>query len=190
MFLSFSGAKAILGARRANKKIGALGSDQRGVAAIEFALFGGLISVAMLNVTDISVYIYQRMQVEYAAEMAAQAAWKTCDSTQLPATTNCNGLTDALQNAVAGTSLGTRVTLQSGSPSEGYYCVNSSNALQYVSDVSSKPANCSAAGTPGLQPGDYITVQTTFPYAPMFPGITVTGAFTTPITKTAWMRLG
>jgi|SRR6266851_1419955 len=190
MFLSFSGARTILGVRSANKKLGALRSDQRGVAAIEFALFGGLISVAMLNMTDISVYIYQRMQVEYATEVGAQAAWKTCDSTKLPATTNCSGLTNALQNAVGSTSLGTRVSLQSGSPSEGYYCVNSSNALQYMSDVSAKPTDCSAAGKPGLQPGDYITVQTTFSYAPLFPGITVTGAFTTPITKTAWMRLG
>jgi Flp pilus assembly protein TadG len=178
------------GASSAKKKLGALGSDRRGAAAVEFALVGSLISVAMLNVTDVSVYIYQRMQVEYAAEMAAQAAWKTCDLTQLPATTNCSGLNNALQNAVAGTSLGARVALQSGSPSEGYYCVNSSNALQYVSSVSSKPADCSAAGSPGVQPGDYITVQTTFPYAPMFPGITVTGTFPTPITKTSWMRLG
>jgi hypothetical protein len=80
--------------------------------------------------------------------------------------------------------------LISGSPSEGYYCVNSSNALQYVSDVSSKPADCTAAGMPSLQPGDYIQVQTTFPYAPLFPGLSVTGTFSTPINKKAIMRLG
>jgi len=175
--------------RKMTKKIAAIRSDQRGVAAIEFALFGGLMSLAMLNVTDIAVYIYQRMQVEFATQMGAQAAWKTCDSTKLPATTNCSGLNNAVQNAVASTSLGTRVSLQSGSPSEGYYCLNSSNVLQYVSSVSSKPADCSAAGMPALQPADYITIQTTFSYAPLFPGITVTGAFTTPITRIAWMRL-
>jgi hypothetical protein len=38
---------------------------------------------------------------------------------------------------------------------------------------------------PGLQPGDDIQVQTTFPYAPLFPGITVTGTFATPIARTA-----
>ena len=63
--------------RKMTKKIAAIRSDQRGVAAIEFALFGGLMSLAMLNVTDIAVYIYQRMQVEYATQMGAQAAWKT-----------------------------------------------------------------------------------------------------------------
>jgi hypothetical protein len=41
-----------------------------------------------------------------------------------------------------------------------------------------------------LQPGDYLSVQTTFAYAPLFSGITVAGKFPTPIVKTAMMRLG
>jgi len=175
---------------RITKHIAALRADRRGVAAIEFAVFAALISLGMLNVTDIAVYVYQRMQVEYATQAGAQAAWHTCDINHLPATNNCSGLNTAVQNAVQGTSLGTRVALQSGSPSEGYYCVNSSNALQYVADVNHKPTDCSSVGSPGLAPGDYIQIATTFAYAPMFPGITVTGAFTTPITRTALMRLG
>jgi Flp pilus assembly protein TadG len=172
------------------KQIKALRSDQRGIAAIEFAVFAGMISIGMLNVTDIAVYVYQRMQVEYATQAAAQAAWHTCPLTQLPATNNCSGLNTAVQNAVKSTSLGTRITLQSGSPAEGYYCVNSSGTLQYMNDVNHKPADCSAAGSAGVAPADYIRISTTFAYAPMFPGITVTGAFTTPITRTAMMRLG
>jgi Flp pilus assembly protein TadG len=175
---------------RITKHIAALRGDRRGVAAIEFAVFAALISLGMLNVTDIAVYVYQRMQVEYATQAGAQAAWHTCDINHLPATNNCSGLNTAVQNAVQGTSLGTRVALQSGSPSEGYYCVNSSNALQYVADVNHKPTDCSSVGSPGLAPGDYIQIATTFAYAPMFPGITVTGTFTTPITRTALMRLG
>src|SRR5262249_7046705 len=175
---------------RMTKHIAALRTDRRGVAAIEFSVFAGIISIGMLNVTDIAVYVYQRMQVEYATQAGAQAAWHACDSDHLPATNNCSGLTTAVQNAVQSTSLGTRVTLQSGSPAEGYYCVNSSNALQYVSDVNHKPSDCSSVGSPGLQPADYIQIATTFAYSPMFPGITVTGAFTTPLTRTALMRLG
>ena len=165
-------------------------ADQRGVAAIEFALFAMFLSLALVNVADVSIYIYQRMQAENATQVAAQAAWKACDLPMLPATTNCPGLAAAVQNALGSTSLGTRVSLVSGSPSEGYYCVNSSNALQYVSAVSTKPVDCTAAGMPSLQPGDYIQVQTTFPYAPLFPGLTVTGTFATPITRTAFVRLG
>lgn len=175
---------------RITKHITTLQSDRRGVAAIEFAIFASLLSIGMLNVTDVAVYVYKRMQVEYAAQAGAQAAWQTCDVNHLPATTKCSGLNTAVQNAVQSTSLGTNVTLQSGSPSEGYYCVNSSGSLQYMSDASSKPTDCSAAGSAGVQPADYITISTTFAYAPLFPGITVTGAFTTPITKTALMRLG
>jgi Flp pilus assembly protein TadG len=168
----------------------AIWGDQRGVAAIEFGIFAIFLSLAFVNVTDVSIYIYQRMQAENATQVAVQAAWKTCDLSQLPATTNCPGLANAIQNAIQSTSLGTRVSLISGSPSEGYYCVNSSNALQYVSNVSSKPADCTAAGMPSLQPGDYIQVQTTFPYVPLFPGLSVASTFATPINRTAIMRLG
>jgi Flp pilus assembly protein TadG len=170
----------------------AIWADQRGVAAIEFGFFAIFLSLALVNVTDVSIYIYQRMQAENATQVAAQAALKACWS-QLPATTpagNCPTLLIAVQNAIQSTSLGMRVSL-SGSPSEGYYCVNSSNALQYVGSVSSsKPADCTAAGMPSLQPGDYIQVQTTFPYAPLFPGLSVTSTFATPINTTAMMRLG
>jgi hypothetical protein len=177
--------------RQFAKHVGALSSDQQGTSAIEFAFFASLLSLAALNVADVSIYIYQRMQLENAAQMGAQAVWKTCDPFQghLPATTSCPGLTTTLTNAIQSTSLGTNVTLQTGYPAEGYYCVNSSGLLQYVSAVSSKPADCSAAGMAGLQPSDYIQIQTKFTYAPLFPGITVAGLFTTPITKTTMIRL-
>lgn len=171
--------------------IAAIRSDQQGTSAIEFSFFAGLLSLGLLNMTDVSIYIYQRMEVENATEIGAQAAWKLCDPFKgyVPATTNCPGLTTTVTNAVQSTSLGTKVSLQSGSPAEGYYCVNNSGSLQYVSSVSSKPADCTAAGMPNLQPGDYVTVTTTFVYAPLFPGITVARNFATPITKTAMMRV-
>jgi Flp pilus assembly protein TadG len=169
----------------------AIWADQRGVAAIEFGLFAIFLSLALVNVTDVSIYIYQRMQAENATQVAAQAALKACSSS-LPATQNCSApLATAVSNALKSTSLGTSISLISGSPSEGYYCVNSSNALQFVSAVTSpKPADCTAAGTPSLQPGDYLLVQTTFPYAPLFPGLSVASTFATPIARTAMLRLG
>jgi Flp pilus assembly protein TadG len=174
-------------------RIKAMSTDLRGVAAIEFGIFAVFLALALANVVDVSIYLYQRMQAENATEVAAQAAWKTCDLTVLPPTTDCAAFAasvTAVQNALGSTSLGTRVALVSGSPSVGYYCVNSSNALQYVSDISSKPADCTAAGTPSLQPGYYIQVQTTFTYTPIFPGMSVSSTFPTPINKTSLMRLG
>ena len=132
------------------------------------------------------------MEVENATEVAAQAALKTCGSgSTLPATTNCANLLSAITNAMQSTSLSTAVTLQNGSPSEGYYCINASGALQYVSDVASpKPADCSAAGMPALQPGDYLQVQTTFTFRSIFPGLSVANTFPSPINRLAMMRLG
>jgi Flp pilus assembly protein TadG len=176
-------------ASRLAGRTGVIWADRRGVAAIEFGIFAVFLSLALANVADVSIYIYQRMQVENATEVAAQAALKTC-ATNLPATTNCPALLTAVQNALRSTSLGTAVALQTGSPTEGYYCVNTSNALQYVSDVSSKPADCTASGMPALQPGDYIQIQTTFAYQSLFPNLSVASAFPTPINRTAMMRLG
>jgi len=175
------------------RKIKAMPADQRGVAAIEFGIFVPLLFLALANVVDVTIYLYQRMQVQNATEVAAQAAWKTCDLTVLPPTTDCSTLAasvTAVQNALGSTSLGTAVSLVSGSPSVGYYCVNSSNALQYVSAISSKPADCTAAGTPSLQPGYYIQVQTTFTYTPIFPGMSISGTFPAPINGASLMRLG
>jgi len=174
-------------------RIKAMSTDLRGVAAIEFGIFAPLLFLALVNVVDVTIYLYQRMQVQNATEVAAQAAWKTCDLTVLPLTTDCSTLAasvTAVQNALGSTSLGTAVSLVSGSPSVGYYCVNSSNALQYVSNISSKPADCTAAGTPSLQPGYYIQVQTTFTYTPIFPGMSISSTFPTPINRTSLMRLG
>jgi Flp pilus assembly protein TadG len=166
--------------------------DTQGTAAIEFAGAAMLLVVGLLNAVDLSYYEYQRMEVENAAEAGAQAAWSTCNdpSTMLPATQNCSGLNAAITGAIQSTSLGNAVSLSSGYPTEGYYCVTSANALQSVGTPSNKPANCSAAGNPNASPGDYIQVGVTFSYAPLF-GITVMSAWgISSISMTSWMRLG
>ena len=183
----------LLGTVRAlAEKVAGLRSDQRGASAVEFAIFAGILAFGLLNTADISVYIYKRMQVENATEMAVQAAWKTCDASKgfVPATTSCPNLTTVITGAAQSTTLGNLVSIQAGSPSEAYYCLNNSGALQNVGAVTSPPpTDCSAAGNAGQKPGDYIQITTTFSYAPLFAGITVAGAFTTPIVKTGTMRL-
>jgi Flp pilus assembly protein TadG len=166
-----------------------LGEDCRGVAATEFAFIAGFLCLGIVNVSDIGIYIYKRMEVENAAQMGTMMALSTCDPDHLPATVNCPGLSAAVATAIQSTSLGGLVSLGAGGISEGYYCVNSSNALQLVGSLSSKPANCTAAGMPALLPGDYVKVSVTFAYTPLFSGISVAGTFTTPITKTAWVRM-
>lgn len=164
--------------------------DCRGVAGVEFALIGGFLCLAIVNVADIGVYLYKRMNVENAALVGTMSALKACDATQLPATVNCPGLTAAVTTAIQSTSLGAAVTLSGGSIGEAYYCVNSSNSLQYMTDVSHKaPSSCASAGMPALRPADYVQVTVTFSYAPIFKGLSVASLFTTPITKTAMVRM-
>jgi Flp pilus assembly protein TadG len=169
------------------------GRDRRGAAAIEFAAAASLLGLALLNTVDMGYYIYCRMEVENAAQSGAQAAWKLCSDDQtykLPATQNCAGLNSAILSVVQSTTLGTAITLAEGYPTEGYYCVTSSNTLQSVGSLSSKPANCSDAGNSQISPGDYVQIQVTLNYTPIFSGITVMAASgITTITQTTWMRL-
>ena len=65
-------------------------NDHRGVAGIEFALVAGALCILLLNGIEVARYAYTVMQVQNAAQIGAQAAWKACDPTkELPATTKC-----------------------------------------------------------------------------------------------------
>lgn len=165
-------------------------SDQRGVASVEFALAAVLIMTAMLNAVDVGEYVYQSMQVENAVQMGVQTALQSCTAIQLPATTTCSGLNNRITTAVASTSLGSNVTIDGGNPTEGYYCVNTANALVQVGTIGSKPATCAAAGNSSVAPGDYIVVAVSFPFEALFSGAGVGAMLTTPIRRSAIMRLG
>lgn len=176
-------------AARIVKRLGRFGAAAKGLVAVEFALTGTMLAYGLLNAIDLGYYIYRRMEVENAAEVGAQAATTTCKQAQLPATTKCSGLNAAITSAIQNTSLGTAVSLALGYPTEGYYCTNSSNALQFCGSVSSKPANCSCAGNASDRPADYLQVQVTAPYQALF-GVSVMGALGwSSINMTSWMRM-
>jgi Flp pilus assembly protein TadG len=163
--------------------------DAEGLAAIEFGLIAGFLTLAVLNVTDVSVFLYDKLQVNDATQMGAQAAWATCDLNHLPVTTRCPAMNGAITTAVQSTSLGNQVAVLNGYPSDGYYCVSAGGALQYVSDYSSPPSNCSAAGNPGAVPAEYVQVQAGYTYNPIFTGLTVVSLLPTRINATSWVRL-
>jgi Flp pilus assembly protein TadG len=169
--------------------IARLARDRRGLAAVEFAFIGTFGCFAALNMADIAIYTRDRMQVESAAQMGAQAAFATCDLTHVPATIDCPNMNAAVTTAVQSTGLGTAVTVASGYPSEGMYCVNSSGQLVYVSDVYSRPDDCTSVGTPSNTPSDYVLVQVNYTYSPLFT-FSAASVFGTTISKTAWVRLG
>ena len=164
--------------------------DDRGVVSVEFALAAVVIMTAMLNAADVGGYVYQSMQVESAAQMGAQTALQTCTATQLPATTMCSGLTSRIVGAVASTSLGSAVTLDGDQPAEAYYCIDGTSRLVHVGAIGSKPANCSAVGRSTIMPGDYIVVAVSYSFRPLMPGASVASLLTTPIRRSAIMRVG
>lgn len=163
--------------------------DTSGLAAIEFSLIAGFLTIAALNATDVSVFLYDKMEVDNATQMGAQAAWATCDLNHLPVTTRCPAMGAAVTAAVQSTSLGNAVQIQTGFPSDGYYCVGSAGALQHVSDYSSPPNNCTAAGSPGTTPAEYVQVQVSYTYSPIFKDLTIVSLLPTKITSASWVRL-
>jgi Flp pilus assembly protein TadG len=166
-----------------------LAADTRGAAAVEFALIAGMLIIGLFNTIDLARYLYTSMEVSNATQMAAQSVWQTCDVAHLPASTKCSGWSTAATTAAQSTSLGTAVTLATGSPSEGYYCVNGSGALVRVSDVNSAPSDCSGVGNATAKPADYVAVSTSYTYTPLFPALNVSGTLPTPITDSTLMRM-
>jgi Flp pilus assembly protein TadG len=171
-------------------------SEQHGAAAVEFALVLTLLTIPILNVVDVAVYSWTKMQVDNAAQAGVQAAWATCnDATKIPATvgSNCSTMPAAVTLAAQGTSLGTGVTVTA--TTENYYCVKTSTSALVVAGpvTSAKPANCSSGsigGSASDTPGDYVLITVSYTYAPVFPAVSIAGLLTTPIIRQAWMRLG
>lgn len=168
--------------------------NNRGAAAAEFALILGLLVIPVLNAVDLAVYAWNRMQVDNAAQVAVQAAWATCDSSaKLPATpnayANCPGMPLAVTTAVQSTPLGASVTVTS--TTEGYYCINTASALVAVGTFpNTKPTDCSSVGSANDKPGDYVVITASYAFTPVFPSVSIVSFLTTPIVRTAWMRLG
>jgi Flp pilus assembly protein TadG len=163
--------------------------SQDGVAALEMSLVGGLFVIGLLNGGELGRYTYEKMMADTSAQAGAAAALASCDVAHVPATVSCPALASAVNTGIHSTNLGTGVSLN-GALSEGYYCLNNSHALVYVSDVSSPPApDCSAVSNPSGTPALYLLVSTKFTYTPMFKGLTVVDALPSTFTDTSWMRM-
>jgi Flp pilus assembly protein TadG len=181
--------------------------NQRGAAAVEFAIMLSMLTAALPSAVDLGIYAYDNMQVRNSAQMGVQAVWALCATTfGLPATdtTACPNAQTALDNAVARTSLGSAVTVSS--VTEGYYCTdangalanasgtktgNFTTALDASSEVPTAPTTCSSVtNSETSAPGDYISATVSYTYTPVFPNISVASLLGTTITSTARMRLG
>jgi Flp pilus assembly protein TadG len=166
------------GGRRRGALLQRLADDRRGASAIEFALIGSIFVVLLLNVVDFAILIWSRMQVDYAAAAGAQAAYNTCSPGQMPATAKCLNMPNVVTVAVKSTSLGNAVALNTSAErpglSEGYYCTIG-NDLRFVGDTTqSKPLDCAPDNPdPTAVPGDYLTVNVNYTFAPLVSGLSL-----------------
>jgi hypothetical protein len=148
----------------------------------------------MANATDFGIYVYAAMEVNTAAQAAAQAIYVTCGATgDVPATTgtNCPTYSTAETTAAHRTSLGTRVTVSS--TTENYYCVNSSGTLQALTGTfpNNSASSCTSVwSTNTATPGDYVLVSVSYAYTPLYSGISLTSLLPRPIRRTIYMRVG
>lgn len=166
--------------------------DRRAGAAAELALILPGIAYIVLNVADLGLYVYSKMQVDLAAQEAAGAARTACvDSTKLPATINCANLGTTMQTAAqAASTLGSGVTLTS--TVEKYYCADDTGTLvEVATPPTAPPADCSSvyATVTASPPGDYIQATVSYPFSSLFPGASIAQLLPSTITRTAWMRL-
>lgn len=176
----------------------ALAHDTRGAAAAEMAIWITVLVPALLSVVDIGFYAYQRLQVELAAQAGAQAVRLACKDASAPVTAHCATLTSAVASAIASTQLNTTVTLASGYPSEGYYCVDGSEKLVRVGTSGTvgapptKPApfTCETVVTGSTSsPGTYVLVAVQHTYTPFFTGVSAAELLPSTITASARLRL-
>ena len=165
--------------RAARFKATSLARENSGLALVEFALLAPMLAVLFANMVDFSRLIWSQMQVDYSAQIGAQAAFKACANGTMPATPNCASLGTSVTQAVQSTSLGNSISVASGYPAETYYCT-SGTTLHSVGTYSSppNPFDCSSVGSPGVTPGDYIQVQVSYSYSPLFGRLSLVSATT------------
>lgn len=156
------------------------GRNRSGAAAVEFGLIMPLLAGILLPMADLGMGAYDKMRVQNAAAAGAQYA--------LEHGFTSSAITTAAQEA---TSLGSNVTLSSD-PAEVCYCINSGVLGPPHGDSTPPAPPCVASScTDGSTPGTYVTVNTSYSYAPMVafsvPGLSIPSSIT--LTGSATVRI-
>ncbi len=166
---------------------GQIWRDECGATAVEFALVAGTFVFLLLNGVDLGRYIYLRNQVENATQASVHAIWQNCGPMKLPVVSKCYASQAAAKTAVVNVISGivNGVTDSNVTVAEGYYCADEFDALHTVTDVKNLPSQCLS----GVVPGDYVKVDVTYAFAPLFGNLTVARLLGTSIPTTSYMRL-
>jgi hypothetical protein len=152
--------------------------QERGAAAVEFVVWMAIIVWPFLNVCDLGLYVFQKIEVDNAGQAAATQLFNNCGQTTVsPILTNCSAA--KVSSATAGassTSLGGTVTVTHKTE-----CVG--GALKSGGDPSV------TACPSGMSTGDFIGVTVAYTYHPLFPNTTVTSILPSAMGRIVWMRM-
>ncbi|MBR0712822.1 TadE/TadG family type IV pilus assembly protein [Bradyrhizobium liaoningense] len=119
------------------RPLGRAVTDCRGAAAVEFAIFVPLLTLAVISVTDIGLAVLRKMQVEDAAQAGAQYAIRNgFDSA---------AITSAVTSATSSTAI-------SASPAPAKFCGCATGS-------SITTATCGTTCTGGTTAGTYVKVS-------------------------------
>jgi Flp pilus assembly pilin Flp len=171
---------------RDNKQIW---QDERGAVAVEFALVATILVFLLLNGLDLGRYLYLRTELENATQAGAHAVWKTCDPTKLPIDKNCNPAAKTAVKEVV-SSFVSNVADGDVTLTEGYFCTDAGGSLHSVQIPATPPLALPPACQAGIAPGDYVIVNITYAYEPLFGNVTVFAKlFGSSISTTSFMRM-
>ena len=171
---------------------------ERGGAAVEFAIWTMLLVPIIVNVMDIGIYGFQRVQLSNAGQSGAQAAWTIwyANKCTYPTKTigNCGGnntISTAVTNAIKQSSvmgLASPAQFAQGTPTDapGYYCpATTTNVLTSVGS-----ATCPAgSANQGAAAGYYDVIRVTFTYQPLFAAASVVSLLGATMTQDTYIRL-
>jgi Flp pilus assembly protein TadG len=112
-------------------------NDDRGASAIEFAMIGAFLSIVLLNIVDIGLFYYRKMEITSAVRAGAQYALVNEDATDATVTTvvenatNLSGINVVVDTALCGCSDGTTFTCGSETCDSG----TTTGRIQYYTSI-------------------------------------------------------
>lgn len=138
---------------------GPIWRNQRGVAAVEFALVAAVLTVLLPAATDLALAIWANQQVGNAARAGAEYAAINCwDGTTNAVSSSCaNNVSTAATSAMSRSVTAT--------PTNYCGCDNASGASGATT------ATCGSACPDGSKAGTYVSVTTRTSYNPIFPAV-------------------
>ena len=98
---------------------------KRGASAVEFAMIASFLSIIMLNVVDIAIFMFRKMELTSAVRAGAQyalvhdAPTDANIQTVVENATNTTGMTVTIDSNVCGCADGTTITCATGSCASG-----------------------------------------------------------------------